>query len=268
MESVEGELRQDPLTGCRRGFDGPLHLHEPRATVGGAEQTGVAGDHRLTLDGQRLCQGERDAVRLRRRLTAQGGDFVAHRDRGQSPDFDFDRRHRGRGRTRLGWLLAGVPAATTTTPARTSDATDRHPFAEDREQRAARGGERARATAHRSNKPRNGHITTSPARSPTLAPNSVVCGAIRRAHTSRQRERPHNAPGGSHRDGLRVGDHEEDEDQQLGRGDDHPPEVEPAHRLERPGGGHAVTGCGQQTQVPPPASPRTSPPSRAAGAGP
>ena len=39
---------------------------------------------------------------------------------------------------------------------------------------------------------------------------------------------------------LRVGDHEEEEDEHLGRGDEHPPEVEARDRAEVPARGHRV----------------------------
>ena len=43
---------------------------------------------------------------------------------------------------------------------------------------------------------------------------------------------------------LRVGDHEEHEDQDLGRGDQHPPEVAPGHGAEVPPRGHVVPASG------------------------
>ena len=67
-----------------------------------------------------------------------------------------------------------------------------------------------------------------------------------RRHQERARHRDEEAEHdtadtpGRHR--LRVRDHEEQEDQHLGRGDDRSPEVEPADGSERPAGGHAVPG--------------------------
>jgi hypothetical protein len=49
---------------------------------------------------------------------------------------------------------------------------------------------------------------------------------------------PRHAP---RRHGLGIGDHEEEEDQHLGRRDDHPPEPRTAHRRERPAGRHAMS---------------------------
>ena len=60
----------------------------------------------------------------------------------------------------------------------------------------------------------------------------------RAGHGDEEAERdPADAPG---RHGLRVRDHEEQEDEDLGRRDDHPPVVEAAHGRERPAGDHAV----------------------------
>ena len=89
---------------------------------------------------------------------------------------------------------------------------------------------------------RAAQTTTRPASRATLVPNSLVCGAISRVlatPTSTPNSDATDPPGG-HR--LRVGDHEEQEDQHLRGGHDHPPEVEPAHGRERPAGGHAVPG--------------------------
>ena len=60
----------------------------------------------------------------------------------------------------------------------------------------------------------------------------------RAGHGDEEAERDPAAAAGRH--GLRVRDHEEQEDEDLGRGDDHPPVVEAAHGRERPAGDHAV----------------------------
>ena len=78
-------------------------------------------------------------------------------------------------------------------------------------------------------------------------PNSSVCGAMQERAGDGDEEAEHDPPDLPSRHRLRVRDHEEQEDQHLGRGDDHPPEVEPADGRERPVRGHAVArrrrGC-------------------------
>ena len=88
---------------------------------------------------------------------------------------------------------------------------------------------------------------------------SVLATATRRPNSDA------SDPSGRH--GLRVRDHEEQEDQHLGRGHDHPPEVEPADRRERPARGHAVSGRGEHPDARRPARARTSPPRRAGAGG-
>ena len=61
-----------------------------------------------------------------------------------------------------------------------------------------------------------------------------VCGAISSVLATATSSAEHDPPDPPCRHGLRVGDHEEQEDQDLGRGHDHPPEVEAADRRERP----------------------------------
>ena len=71
-----------------------------------------------------------------------------------------------------------------------------------------------------------------------------------RGDEDRARDRDEDAeddpPDATGRDGLRVRDHEEQEDQDLRRGHDHAPEVDPADGAERPVRGHAVAGARQQ----------------------
>ncbi len=93
---------------------------------------------------------------------------------------------------------------------------------------------------------RAAHTSTRPESSPTFVPNSLVCGASSRVLATATRKPNIDSPDTSGRRGLGVGDHEEQEDQHLGRGDDHSPEVESADRLERPVRGHAVPGAGEQ----------------------
>ena len=62
------------------------------------------------------------------------------------------------------------------------------------------------------------------------------------------------------RQGLRVRDHEEHEDEDLRRRDDHPPELEPADRREGPARDHAVPGRGEH-----PDARRQSDPERCCG---
>ncbi len=80
-------------------------------------------------------------------------------------------------------------------------------------------------------------------------PNSFVWGAMSSVLVTATRKpktmRPHAA--GRHR--LRVGDHEEEEDEHLGREEDHPPVVEPAHWRERPPRHHGMAGRGEEPEA-------------------
>ena len=65
-----------------------------------------------------------------------------------------------------------------------------------------------------------------------------------------RREQPdrhgvHEPPARALGDRPRVGDHEEEEDEDLGRGDEQPPEVEPGDRAEVPRRRHLVPGRGE-----------------------
>ena len=105
--------------------------------------------------------------------------------------------------------------------------------------RTSSAAERGSGTI-RSSSGRAAHTSTRPESSPTLVHHSLVWGAISSvlamATSSPNATRP-TRPG---RHGLGVRDHEEEEDQDLGRGHDRPPEVGPADGRERPVGDHAV----------------------------
>ena len=111
---------------------------------------------------------------------------------------------------------------------------------------SARAG-RARSSRSRSGRP--AQTTASPPSSATFVPNSSVCGAMSERAGHGDEEAEHDPAAASGRHGLRVGDHEEQEDQDLGRGDDHPPVVEAADRRERPAGDHAMARRGEHADA-------------------
>ena len=63
------------------------------------------------------------------------------------------------------------------------------------------------------------------------------------------RDGVHGAAARGRRDRPRVGDHEEQEDEDLRRGDEYPPELEPGDRAEVPRGGHLVTRSGHDGEA-------------------
>ena len=116
---------------------------------------------------------------------------------------------------------------------------------------AARGDERGEPLRadERERRPRAAHTTKSAARIATFVANSVVCGAIstvaRSPTPTAYTRRPERARG----DRLRVGDHEEEEDEDLGRGDEEPPELPALDRPDMPGGRHRVTARGEHADA-------------------
>ena len=85
-----------------------------------------------------------------------------------------------------------------------------------------------------------------PTSSPTLVPNSSVWGAMQERARDGDEDAEHDPPDPPGRHGLRVRDHEEQEDQDLGRGDDDAPEVDAADGRERPVRDHAVARAGEE----------------------
>ena len=78
----------------------------------------------------------------------------------------------------------------------------------------------------------------------TFVPNSVVSGAMRRreqAHPDRVRPPPVSTRGNR----LGVGDHEEEEDENLRRRDEEPPELRPSDRADVPRRRHLVPAQGE-----------------------
>ena len=129
--------------------------------------------------------------------------------------------------------------------------------------RRSSAAERGSGTS-RSRSGRAAQMTTRPARRPTLVPNSSVWGAIRSVLATATSTAEHDATDPPGRHGLRVGDHEEQEDQDLGRGDDHAPEVEAADGRERP----VARSCSARTRraTPRPTASVTQKPPRAPAA--
>ena len=76
--------------------------------------------------------------------------------------------------------------------------------------------------------------------SATLVPNSVVCGAIRSYGKHADRNRVDTPGRGALGVVFGIGDHEEQEDEDLGRRDEHPPEVGVRDRAEVPARRHGV----------------------------
>ena len=217
-----------------------LHLGEPIAVIDGGEQAPVPSQEGLVLELEVLGQRHQDLLRDRpARGSSQSGDIRLDGDRpGRWPDRPgAGRRPAPRPYRRRRAPRAGVPATTMPAPRTKTAATisadpqgargatpapasppSSEPVANRRRSSAAdRGSGRSRSSSGRA-----AQTTTSPARSPTLVPNSF---GLRR-HQERARDRheqaeddPPDAPG---RHGLGVGDHEEQEDQHLGRRDDRP----------------------------------------------
>ena len=99
--------------------------------------------------------------------------------------------------------------------------------------RTSSAAERGSGTS-RSSSGRAAHTRTSPASSPTLVHHSLVWGAISSVLATADQQPEHDPSDVPGRHGLGVRDHEEQEDQDLGRGHDDPPEVDPADGRERP----------------------------------
>ncbi len=105
------------------------------------------------------------------------------------------------------------------------------------------------SSSSRSRIGRAAQTRASPPRSATFVPNSVVCGAMRSVlvTATRKKKTMRLALAAGHR--LRIGDHEEEEDQHLGREHDHAPVVEAAHWRERPPRHHGVAGRGENPEA-------------------
>ena len=104
----------------------------------------------------------------------------------------------------------------------------------------ARLGSR-RTTVARPSSGRAAQTIASDPSTATLAQNSVRVGAISSVASRRDRGGVRHPGLASGRDRLRVGDHEEQEDEDLRRGDEHPPEVGARDRADVPARGHRVT---------------------------
>ena len=89
---------------------------------------------------------------------------------------------------------------------------------------------RPRLRQERSRIGRAAQTTTRPASSPTFVPHSSVCGAISSTLATATRSAEHDPADPAGRHGLRVGDHEEQEDQDLRRGHDRPARSRPRRR--------------------------------------
>ena len=165
---------------------------------------------------------------------------------------------------------AGPPAATMATPTSATASSSapargraRPPAPPVTRRRANRSGSSPSEPAGGTSRSRSGraaHTITRLPRSATLVPNSFVCGAIEDRRHDREHEREHDPadPTGRHR--LRVGEHEEQEDEHLGRGDDHHQKSNPhtgakAHR--------ATMQCPDAATSP---TPRGEPPQNVAAA--
>ena len=227
----------------------------------------VAPQQRLVLELEVLGQRHDDLLRARPGdLVVAVGHVLLDGDRREaspdrpgaarrSSDLGGVRRRRGR--------APASPAATIPTP-RTSTATTISPTRGDAADDAAPASPPARAA--RANRRRSsaadcgsGSSRSSSGRAaqtddearraaPTFVPNSLVCGAISSVLATATRRPNTTRPTRPAGHGLRVGDHEEQEDQDLGRGDDDPPEVDAADRRERPVRGHAVARRGEHAR--------------------
>ena len=85
----------------------------------------------------------------------------------------------------------------------------------------------AAAGSSRSRTGRAAHTMTQARQQPDLGAEFVGLRRHEERADDRHEEGEHDPSGAAGGHGLRVGDHEEQEDQHLGRGHDHPPEVEP-----------------------------------------
>jgi hypothetical protein len=88
-----------------------------------------------------------------------------------------------------------------------------------------------------------------PGQQPDLGPELVGLGRHEQDARDRHEDAEDDPPDAPGRRRLRVGDHEEQEDEDLGRGDDDPEVVGAADRLECPPCGHAVSGRGERPET-------------------
>ena len=100
----------------------------------------------------------------------------------------------------------------------------------------------------RSRSGRAAHIDDQPGEQADLRPELVGLRRHQERAGHRDQDAERDATDLARRGRLRVRDHEEQEDHQLGRQDDHPPVVEPADRREGPVRDHAVAGAGEQAE--------------------
>ena len=149
---------------------------------------------------------------------------------------------------------AGIPAANTSAP-NASAATSVAPAATGRGHRlgypAAR---RARSADSRtgptsSTSPLAAQTIASEARMATFVANSVVCGAIRSVASSPTADGVRAAPAELVGGRLRVGDHEEQEDEDLRGGHEQPPELPALDRPDVPGRRHGVAARGEHADA-------------------
>ena len=224
-KSYEGTTRRTPLDVDR----GP-HVVEPLPVVDGREQGRVAGQDRLGLD----CRlNARSAARPRASWVASSalnpatsGSIVTD---GMDAGRHRSRRQRRVDRTRLRSDSAvrprrrgrrSVPCSRSPRNHRRSGCSRDRPF----HGRQRRSG--ARATGAR----RAGGRTTRPLSRPTWCRtrSATAPAGASTPHRPRLRTRSGHASGGRR---PRIGDHEEQEDQGLGRGDEDPPVVRPARSV-------------------------------------
>ena len=252
------------------------HLVEPVTVVDGFEDGGVRAQQRLVLELQVLGQGQDDLP------GARAGDLVVPVDTSCSTEIAGN----------VAGSMSWGTRPRTSSAARTSGrgpATRRRRWRRRRRRRRRRSARPARgdgAAAGRRSPRRAVRTGRSSPPSVARAPGGRAADGRRRRRRARRGARPwcrtrsvcgaissvlakptsspntHPPdPAGRHR--LRVRDHEEQEDQDLGRRDDHPPVVEPAHRRERPAGDHAVARTRRARRHRRRGRSRTSPPRRA-----
>ena len=195
---------------------------------------------------------------------AQVGDDVA-RDRSavarsicEATPFERRDRHLRQARRRSSAARTAAPAVERAgTPASTSSADERRRTRQrhDAESGAAERAARCREAAWKRDvqagrgPPRSaassssGRARQTIASAPRRATLRGELGPLRRDQQRRQQadaDRRRHAGRSAARDRLRVGDHEEEEDQHLGREHEHPPEVRARDRAEVPARGHLM----------------------------
>ena len=82
-----------------------------------------------------------------------------------------------------------------------------------------------------------------------LRPEFVGLRGDQQRAGDRHHQGKHEASHAAGRHGAGVGDHEEEEDHDLRRGDDHAPEIDAADRRKRPARGHAMARCSEEADT-------------------